>query len=714
MKKKVYILLMLLTNILLFTYINVDAQTIIKARISATYGVKLREENTTNSNAIMTIPYNTIVTLTEYSDSGNGCNDKWIKVLYKLNNASYEGYICSTFTEISEVNEEEQIQTPIEIKETEMSKMTDEEFDTYLNSQGFPEDYKIKLKEIHKIHPNWIFKGIKSKYTWNQALAEQNKPGNSFLNVNTSLKEKGYEGLLSTNSGDYNYETDTFIPHDGIYWYQARSETIAYYMDPRNYLNEKTLFAFEDLLYYPEYQTIDAVNKILLTDFMKQFGNFFIAAAQKYNVSPVYLASLSRQEVGVSNTNIVTNGKAGILSDGVDYTGYYNFFNVGASSSADPKLQSLKRAKKEGWDTEEKSILGGSMFNSVNYIGCGQYTSYFQKFNVSNTATKGIWHQYTTNLDALSSPSISTYNSYQSMGLIEEPFTFAIPIYEGMPITTSLPPLGNPNNYLKDLNVNNNYVTNFDGANTEYTITVPKSDNYIVTGTPVNNHSKIEIDNYTIIDNKATIKINVTAQNGEIRTYTLYLNIYEEIKEEIKDNTETETEIITENPQENESEVKEEKETNTEQETPKIKVDDVISASKYKKTDNYLSGITLGSSVETLINELTTKYKTASINIKDRNNLSKTSGTINTGDKIIIGTGFETETLEIVIYGDINGDGNISAIDLLNIQKSILGYTTLTGPYAKAADVNKDSKISAIDLLNIQKHILKYIVISQD
>ena len=38
-----------------------------------------------------------------------------------------------------------------------MATMTDAEFETYLTNQGFPESYKVKLRELHKSHPNWVF-----------------------------------------------------------------------------------------------------------------------------------------------------------------------------------------------------------------------------------------------------------------------------------------------------------------------------------------------------------------------------------------------------------------------------------------------------------------------------------------------------------------------------------------------------------------------------
>ena len=79
--------------------------------------------------------------------------------------------------------------------------------------------------------------------------------------------------------------------------------------------------------------------------------------------------------------------------------------------------------------------------------------------------------------------------------------------------------------------------------------------------------------------------------------------------------------------------------------------------------------------------------------------------TLKTGYKVTI-SGNTIETLEIVIYGDASGDGEINALDLLKVQKDILGTSKLSGAYKKAADASKDGAINALDLLKIQKNIL--------
>lgn len=66
-----------------------------------------------------------------------------------------------------------------------------------------------------------------------------------------------------------------------------------------------------------------------------------------------------------------------------------------------------------------------------------------------------------------------------------------------------------------------------------------------------------------------------------------------------------------------------------------------------------------------------------------------------------------TEQYEVVVYGDINGDGEVSNVDAVLLQKHILNITTQTGAYLEAANVSRDGEISNKDLVILQKHILK-------
>ena len=60
-----------------------------------------------------------------------------------------------------------------------------------------------------------------------------------------------------------------------------------------------------------------------------------------------------------------------------------------------------------------------------------------------------------------------------------------------------------------------------------------------------------------------------------------------------------------------------------------------------------------------------------------------------------------------IVRGDINGDGNVSAMDYVMIKNHIMGTNKITDPLLmKAADANKDNKISALDYIAIKNIIM--------
>ena len=75
--------------------------------------------------------------------------------------------------------------------------------------------------------------------------------------------------------------------------------------------------------------------------------------------------------------------------------------------------------------------------------------------------------------------------------------------------------------------------------------------------------------------------------------------------------------------------------------------------------------------------------------------------------------GAPVRQFEIVVYGDINGDGKISNVDLVLMQKQILGITSQTGAFLEAANVSRDGGVSNKDLVILQKHILGIADIAQ-
>lgn len=81
------------------------------------------------------------------------------------------------------------------------------------------------------------------------------------------------------------------------------------------------------------------------------------------------------------------------------------------------------------WTNPYKAIYYGAQYIS-NSFGC-QTTNYFQKFNV--TTTNRFANEYMKNVAGASSEAVSTYNGYNSAGILDITKTFVIPVYNAMP-----------------------------------------------------------------------------------------------------------------------------------------------------------------------------------------------------------------------------------------------------------------------------------------
>ena len=348
--------------------------------------------------------------------STRGSNYTWYKV--KSGNKYY--YVCSSKIKLtgsqtastgssSSGSYSSYVNTPT-------SNMTDEQFESYMNTQGFPDSYKTKLRALHKAHPNWGFVAYKTKISWSAALSKQTSGG-------TSLVSGSYPS--SYRDGNKQYESG---------WYKANSKVVAYYMDPRNFLNENSIYMFEDLSYKPAYQTASVVNAILSPTKLPQYGftaTIFVNAGAKYNISPVFLAARARQETGSGGDAV--NGTE-ILG-----TKVYNPFNIGAFGGTNPLYNGLVYAYGKGWTTPAKAVEGGAQELAKNYINAGQFTVYYQRFNVRNGSGKVGTHQYMTNIMAPYTEAQSTKTSYTKYGITNQSLVFEIPIYESMPASTKLP-----------------------------------------------------------------------------------------------------------------------------------------------------------------------------------------------------------------------------------------------------------------------------------
>lgn len=78
-----------------------------------------------------------------------------------------------------------------------------------------------------------------------------------------------------------------------------------------------------------------------------------------------------------------------------------------------------------------------------------------------------------------------------------------------------------------------------------------------------------------------------------------------------------------------------------------------------------------------------------------------------------VGTGYtitnKGRTFEIIVIGDVNGDGKVNTGDTLTMSQHVENYKKITADdFLKAADVNGDGKINTGDTLCLRQHVEKF------
>ncbi len=138
----------------------------------------------------------------------------------------------------------------------------------------------------------------------------------------------------------------------------------------------------------------------------------------------------------------------------------------------------------------------------------------------------------------------------------------------------------------------------------------------------------------------------------------------------------------------------------TRQQKP-VEAPSTITSGTFTISQNTVSRVPVGTTVSGLL---------AGIRERDWVTVYKANGTrAAAGDKVA--TGFRVKLSggaewTVIVTGDVNGDGKITATDYVNVKFSVLGKQKLTGVYSRAADVNGDGKITASDYVGIKFHVL--------
>ncbi len=605
--------------------------------------LRMRSGPGTSYEIVDSIPKGSFVNILG-KDQDSDKND-WYKITYSGNT----GFVMAKYVQIR----------PDE-------SQTDADFEKQISE--FPESYKDGLRQLHSLHPAWIFTPLKTNISWKTLMEKECVMGRSLIQSPDAWK--------SYEKGAYNWADGTWYAFDSGGWVPACNEAVAYYLDPRNFFDGNI---YQFLVLSDDGSDVSAVtiDAMLKGTFMHSsqgihedtlnYAEIIVKAAKEAGASPYMLAARALLEQG-SKGNRLAHGTV------EDYEGYYNHFDIGAYAhdGRSAILNGAIYSKGKGWNSIYKAVLGGAQFLVKSYIAVGQNTLYLQKYDVVDGGNGFYTHQYMTNISAAVSECASLRSGISGTAAENSALNFLIPVYDNMPDVPQKKPStsGSANNILSSLSVTDHeFTVPFDKYVQEYEMFIKDSQITVnakaydskatVTGTGVHN----------LKEGTNQIDITVTATNGNKRVYTLYVN--------------------------------------STCEGGTIVDGDKKFASPYINSEKAVKGVPQKLKVDAFINSIT--LSGYSMKITDGAGTEKSgSAYICTGDKVeLYYEGKLEKSMFISVVGDINGDGVIDAADLLVMKKDILRIKSISKDADfSAADMNSDGYINVADLLLCKKRIL--------
>ena len=318
----------------------------------------------------------------------------------------------------------------------------------YTNKNGieiFPESYQTLLNKLvdQTGHTNWKFKPFYTDIDWNELVSNETNCLHNTIYKDGSYPNSWYHSC--NKQGDKKY-------------YCASKEITSYYMDPRNFLTETTIFQFLDLS-SNTYVSVSDIKAFVKGTYLEGSANGQSYAQMIYDASQA--TGESAYSIVVKIFQELGNGKdLPYMISGKDstYPNVYNFFNYGATDGEGNLARGLEFAKNQGWTTPQKALIEGAKLISGSYTKQGQVNKYLYKFDVVGKEKSELYnHQYMTNVQDPNSQASNLYKAYDKNDLLDKSLTFVIPIYKNMPVYSKLPGNASGNIYY----VSSNYDSVF-------------------------------------------------------------------------------------------------------------------------------------------------------------------------------------------------------------------------------------------------------------
>lgn len=625
----------------------------------------------------------------------------------------------------------------------------------------FPESYRENLKALKKAHPKWNFMAVYTNLDFYQSIEHESyeKGVTSYISTVPSY----YSAVWKKDGQNYSVNGDSR-------WCIASKSAVAYCLDPRNWLSESYIFQFEVLNWAKlSKEDVETAMKYLLPNMYnsntyvntsgqtvnmdKSYLDIIYEAGKENDLNPISIISKIKQEIGDFGADGSKNSSASGTVNG--YVGYYNFFNVRATDGANAIVNGLSYAKSQGWDTPEKSIKAGAKTLYNDYIKYGQNTLYNQKFDVTNIYGNAIYlyaWQYMTNILDQVTQAQNVFASYTKMGIVDSDFVFYIPVFDNMPSEASQLTddvnitYTEANDKVKVVKCENTELMVRNSASKDSSIIETVKNDTVMSRLAVysNGWSKIKLESGLIgyVSSEYIEVVKEEEKPKEIINVTEIKLDETEYDLEVGAKLEYKTAVLPENATDKTYKI-----TSKDSSIAEVSGTDVI-GKKVGKTVITFTTTNSNKTCEITVNvkEPVIKYEIDKSKLSIENDKLRLSHDIKYKDVIsniklygdskivakdingkdltndsLVGTGatikiYDNQNKELISYtvvvkGDVDGDGKISATDYVKIKNWIMGSGDLSEIQKLGADANSDSKVSAADYVTIKNHIMGISVI---
>lgn len=695
--------------------------------VTSSDNLNMRSTPSTSSLVIASIPSGTTVTVTgEATGTAVGGVTKWYSIIY----SGKSGYVHSNYIYITP-------ETP-----------ADGDFEKQLTAQGFPESYKVLLRKLHAKYPNWEFTALHTNLSWNNVVTAE-FGGSSLIDKSASNSWKTYD------KGFYNFSTGSFVTFDGGAYHAASVEYLKYCLDPRNFLDDTSVFMFLAARGQTG-ETEQGVKNIL--------SGLKWAATYPDNDEKVYIFTDGSYKITSSKDDPETT--EGGSSESSDLTSSEGSVSGGTSSKASSSSSSSGTSS---GSEQDKEIKPGDIIDGKTVKEIVNVNSYASAFSAAQRLTgissymlaSRLRQEQGVNGNPSGRGEVAGYEGYYNLWNIktygDNKYVQGAQHAKSQGWDTPLKSLIGGSKFLDDnyfkTGQDTLYLQKFDvidGGNGYYWheymtyLPAPVSEASILkrgfTSETIKNAAVFKIPVYTGMPDSACVKPtasgtnnnylkSITVENYELSSaFDVYKFSYDTVVTDASvsvtavpydsgakvtgggnislnygNNTVTLTVTASNGSKRNYTVSIFRKEMVPDPDDPKIPI---ITSDTYT-VGEYVTRVEPGTTAEVFKEKFTVADGTAKLFGAD-NTEKSASSLVCTGDTVVIydTTGTEAMRYAVVIYGDVNRDGYVNSIDLLVAQRAILLISEIDKVQTVAANANKDASLNSIDLLYIQMFIL--------